>query len=161
MSPAHGPTLMHPGTHTDRFHDAIHHHGPLVLRDARGVRMDLRTGDAVLMDSRLYHCGGANTMPVGPDSVPSAASGRESASRASAWSQHEVVRPADATRRCLLVVRAVHVPCARPCPRPAHIHMHARNHVRIRAIGELWGRRRAPVRFDVLATASSPAVAHA
>ena len=56
-----GPTTMYPGTHTTEFHSEVARCGPLVLGSREGVRMDLRAGSAVAMDSALWHCGGANS----------------------------------------------------------------------------------------------------
>ena len=53
---------MYPRTHTSAFHSELAACGPVaLLRSRRGVAMTLHAGDAVLMDSRLYHHGGANT----------------------------------------------------------------------------------------------------
>jgi hypothetical protein len=57
-----GPTCMYPCTHAPAFHVEVGERGPLVLRARRGVKMDLRAGEAVVMDSRLWHYGGANTV---------------------------------------------------------------------------------------------------
>ena len=62
LQPAMGPTLMYPATHGPAFHAAVANKGPRVLHDGsiRGVHMDLDAGGAVAMDSRCWHCGGAN-----------------------------------------------------------------------------------------------------
>lgn len=53
-----GPTIMYPMTHTDQsFHMGISSdHVP-----KHHIQCCLKSGDAVVMDSRLLHCGGANT----------------------------------------------------------------------------------------------------
>eukprot|EP00928_Gymnodinium_smaydae_P078323 TRINITY_DN6218_c0_g1_i3.p1 TRINITY_DN6218_c0_g1~~TRINITY_DN6218_c0_g1_i3.p1 ORF type:complete len:828 (-),score=178.79 TRINITY_DN6218_c0_g1_i3:503-2965(-) len=52
-----GPTRMHPGTHTDREL----HMGLKTIDENGGVLCTMSSGDCVLMDSRLLHCGTANT----------------------------------------------------------------------------------------------------
>ena len=110
-----GPTLMYAGTHTEAFHAArpapslacrasraLPRAIDLLLpswldvdggcdalfddaRPAPPARMTLRRGDAVVMDTRLHHCGGANrSAPGAPPRVllqfsllaPSAETGR-------------------------------------------------------------------------------------
>lgn len=56
-----GPTLIWPNTHTTTFHDAVLLDGPDVFLSTVGVHMDLAAGGAALMDSRTWHCGGANS----------------------------------------------------------------------------------------------------
>lgn len=58
-----GPTRMWPRTHTASFHRQLREGlaGPLALRARGGVSMTMRAGDAALMDSRLWHSGGANS----------------------------------------------------------------------------------------------------
>ena len=59
---AMGPTCMWPGTHTSAFHEAVQDDGPHAAFDGRpSAAMTLRCGDCALMDSRLWHCGSANT----------------------------------------------------------------------------------------------------
>ena len=60
LDPLMGPTLMWPRTHTLQFHRRMNEHGPLVLRSMPSIAMTLAAGDAVLMDSRLWHSGLAN-----------------------------------------------------------------------------------------------------
>ena len=58
-----GPTLMFPSTHTPAAHCAYAHTGVSegrVLRELAHVHCTLSCGDAMMMDSRLLHCGGAN-----------------------------------------------------------------------------------------------------
>ena len=56
-----GPTLVWPRTHTPSFHEALGEEGPLLLRSMPAFGLTLDAGDAVLMDSRVWHSGGANT----------------------------------------------------------------------------------------------------
>jgi hypothetical protein len=58
-----GPTRMWPRTHTADFHRQLREGvaGPLALRARGGVSMTMRAGDVALMDSRLWHSGGANS----------------------------------------------------------------------------------------------------
>lgn len=56
---------MWPGSHRAAFHDELGERGPSVLRERPSVRMTLGAGDAALMDSRLWHCGGANDDDAG------------------------------------------------------------------------------------------------
>ena len=58
-----GPTRMWPRTHTAEFHKNLREGlaGPLALRARGGISMTMRAGDAALMDSRLWHSGGANS----------------------------------------------------------------------------------------------------
>ena len=65
ISPSMGPTLMWPRTHTREFQDVLRAGGSSVLSEALGVHMDLSSGDAVVMDSRLWHRGGANMDETG------------------------------------------------------------------------------------------------
>ena len=64
ISVAMGPTRVWPGTHAAAWHcrllnlDAAATSEALRLR--RSFDCDVRQGDCVLMDSRLWHCGGAN-----------------------------------------------------------------------------------------------------
>ena len=60
ISPCMGATLMWPGTHTVEFQDELERAGGALLRSRMAVHMDLEVGGAVVMDSRLWHCGGAN-----------------------------------------------------------------------------------------------------
>ena len=61
LDPSMGPTLMLPGSHKASAHRKARSLGPqALLRDHPHVVMDLSAGDVVLMDSRLWHCGGAN-----------------------------------------------------------------------------------------------------
>ena len=59
-----GPTLVWPGTHTDYFCDFLKPRmcGPVDRYYAEHPprALTLRAGDAVLMDTRVMHCGGAN-----------------------------------------------------------------------------------------------------
>lgn len=56
-----GPTHVWPGTHTPAFHAAMREVGPHVFRNRESVALAaLGCGDCALMDSRLWHCGGAN-----------------------------------------------------------------------------------------------------
>ena len=61
ISPSMGPTVMWPATHKTDVHKEVHERGKDTLRNATGVLMDLNSGNAVLMDSRLWHCGSGNT----------------------------------------------------------------------------------------------------
>ena len=54
-----GPTTMWPSTHIPAFHAAVHE-SHAALRSCPSVQMDLGPGSAVVMDSRLWHFGGAN-----------------------------------------------------------------------------------------------------
>ena len=57
---ASGAPIVWPGTHTAAFHRDAHARGRApALSDTMGVHLDIRSGDAVLLDSRLWHCGGA------------------------------------------------------------------------------------------------------
>ena len=56
-----GPTLVWPRTHTPSFHRALGEEGPLLLRSMPAFALTLEAGDVVLIDSRLWHSGGANT----------------------------------------------------------------------------------------------------
>ena len=58
-----GPTRMWPRTHTACFHRQLREGlaGPLALRARGSVSMTMRAGDAAVMDSRLWHSGGANS----------------------------------------------------------------------------------------------------
>ena len=62
VSPSMGPTIMWPASHTTDVHTELYENGKETLRAATGVHMDLDSGDAVLMDSRLWHCGGGNSV---------------------------------------------------------------------------------------------------
>ena len=55
-----GPTCVWPATHTPGFHAAVAERGPSVLARRPHVALDLPAGGALLMDSRLWHCGGPN-----------------------------------------------------------------------------------------------------
>jgi hypothetical protein len=55
-----GPTRMWPRSHTAAFHESLSLAGPNLLRAMDSVAMTLRSGDTALMDSRLWHCGGAH-----------------------------------------------------------------------------------------------------
>jgi len=72
-----GPTVVHPGTHTLDFHRRFYSSSgtdPMVFcldrpfcmdhgrcsSGSRGVHLTLPQGSVCLMDSRLFHCGGAN-----------------------------------------------------------------------------------------------------
>lgn len=59
-----GPTCVWPGTHLPAFHDAVCESGPRVIAARPSVAMTLRAGECALMDSRLWHCGTANTSAV-------------------------------------------------------------------------------------------------
>ena len=56
---------MWPGTHDAAFHCRLWHSScaeiEAALHERTAVDCDVRQGDCVLMDSRLWHCGGANT----------------------------------------------------------------------------------------------------
>ena len=56
----HGPTLVWPRTHTEAFHTSIGKEGAAALRRQQGIHLDLRPGDAAIVDSRLYRCEGPN-----------------------------------------------------------------------------------------------------
>lgn len=60
VAPTMGPTVMWPGTHTPGFQSALRERGKGTLHSSLAVHMDLSCGDCVLMDSRLWHAGGAN-----------------------------------------------------------------------------------------------------
>ena len=56
-----GPTRMLPGTHTPAAHELARTEGARGLaREHPPVVMNASAGDVILMDSRLWHCGGAN-----------------------------------------------------------------------------------------------------
>ena len=65
VSCAMGPTRVWPGTHDAAFHCRLWHSScaeiEAALHERTAVDCDVRQGDCVLMDSRLWHCGGANT----------------------------------------------------------------------------------------------------
>jgi len=58
-----GPTQFLPGTHTADAHAALRETEALLLESTPKVSALLGTGDATLFDSRVLHCGGANTSP--------------------------------------------------------------------------------------------------
>ena len=64
ISVAMGPTRVWPGTHAAAWHCRLLKLDPAATSEALGLRRsfdcDVRQGDCVLMDSRLWHCGGAN-----------------------------------------------------------------------------------------------------
>ena len=67
IDPAMGPTHVWPETHTPAFHRSMQEEGPLVFRHRRSVAIaPMRCGDCMLMDSRLWHCGGANVSQSPP-----------------------------------------------------------------------------------------------
>ena len=55
-----GAPLVWPHTHTAAFHADVATRGVAPLREAMGLHADLRAGDALLTDSRLWRCGGAH-----------------------------------------------------------------------------------------------------
>ena len=55
-----GPTLIWPGTQRQCFHDAVLSDGGTAFNSTIGTHMNLSGGAAALMDSRTWHCGGAN-----------------------------------------------------------------------------------------------------
>lgn len=61
IGPSCGPTAMWPRTHAPAFHAAMSEQGPHAFDGRPSAAMTLRAGDAALMDSRLWHCGTANT----------------------------------------------------------------------------------------------------
>lgn len=65
IGPDMGPTRMWPTTHTPRFHEEMSERGPLLFNGRESVAMTLRQGDCAVMDSRLWHCGGANVSTAG------------------------------------------------------------------------------------------------
>uniref|UniRef100_A0A7S1ALB7 Phytanoyl-CoA dioxygenase n=1 Tax=Noctiluca scintillans TaxID=2966 RepID=A0A7S1ALB7_NOCSC len=66
VSPAMGPTVLCRGTNSHSWHEALNRVPPderssdKVLQDFGGVEATCEIGTAVVMDSRLIHCGGAN-----------------------------------------------------------------------------------------------------
>jgi ectoine hydroxylase-related dioxygenase (phytanoyl-CoA dioxygenase family) len=57
---AMGPTRVWPETHRPDFHQRVSEDGPPLFQQRSSVALTLRRGDGALMDSRLWHCGGAN-----------------------------------------------------------------------------------------------------
>jgi hypothetical protein len=55
-----GAPLVWPRSHAAAVHADVRTRGADALRDGVGVHFDLRCGDAVLLDSRLWRCGGAH-----------------------------------------------------------------------------------------------------
>eukprot|EP00966_Prymnesium_polylepis_P262313 6059061-Prymnesium_polylepis.1 len=60
VTPAHGPTLFVPGSHVAEAHVAFDDDADAFVSDATAALACVRTGGAVLYDSRCLHCGGAN-----------------------------------------------------------------------------------------------------
>jgi hypothetical protein len=66
VEPAMGATWVIPGTHTEARHHELRDQGPERSKkrqaaSAAAVQMTCKSGDAFLMDSRLWHHGGGNT----------------------------------------------------------------------------------------------------
>jgi ectoine hydroxylase-related dioxygenase (phytanoyl-CoA dioxygenase family) len=55
-----GPTVFIPGTHTAEAHSSLRHNRDNFLASSSYARALLSAGDAVVMDSRLMHCGDGN-----------------------------------------------------------------------------------------------------
>ena len=55
-----GPTHFIKGSHTKDAHQSLRHNRDNYLSESMYCRAGLKRGDAVVMDSRLFHCGGAN-----------------------------------------------------------------------------------------------------
>ena len=55
-----GAPLVWPRSHAAAVHADVRTRGADALREVVGVHFDLRCGDAVLLDSRLWRCGGAH-----------------------------------------------------------------------------------------------------
>jgi hypothetical protein len=55
-----GPTVFIPGSHTEESHRAFRFDKHAMLSGAQYSHALLQQGDAVIMDSRLFHCGSAN-----------------------------------------------------------------------------------------------------
>jgi hypothetical protein len=73
VSEALGPTLLLPRSHTHACHDAYHAEDPTEIEELLATHPLslglLRRGDALLMDSRLLHCGGENRQGSGAQRV--------------------------------------------------------------------------------------------
>jgi len=67
ISSGMGPTVMYPGTHTPDFHQRYFGNKSTAskqldcLGGQKKIHLTMKKGEAVIMDSRLLHCGGANT----------------------------------------------------------------------------------------------------
>ena len=65
ISPEMGPTVLWAGTHTSAAHEAWYDEKVAFLRRSRARVGLLNKGDVLLFDSRLLHCGGANSAQSG------------------------------------------------------------------------------------------------
>ena len=62
ISAGMGPTIYLPGTHTEEAHQHFHRRKEWLLAKSEYRHGVLNKGDVVIMDSRLLHCGGANSL---------------------------------------------------------------------------------------------------
>lgn len=65
IDPSMGPTRVLPGTHSSEWHGRLRDEGARGNKARRKIEsmdehMACEVGDAFLMDSRLWHCGGSN-----------------------------------------------------------------------------------------------------